>query len=189
MIAKAAFVVLSGVIIIGGILIAMENRRLLKEGERAPDFTARLNTGALFSLAEHRGKHNIVLFFYPKDFTYNCTKEVCSFRDNYDVLKRYDAVLVGISYDDAGSHQAFIAQHRLPFPLISDTDKSIARAYGAQARFGGLFGGAKRVTYVIDKKGVIRSVVHSEVFVGEHVAVALEVLKKLEAEEGSLAKQ
>lgn len=167
----------------------MERRGLLREGERAPHFVGRLNTGATFSLADQIGKHNVVVFFYPKDFTYNCTREVCSFRDNYDVLKRYDAVLVGVSYDDAGSHQAFSAQHRLPFPLLSDSDRSIAKAYGAEARFGGLLGGAKRVTYVIDKKGVIRGVVHSEMFVGEHVAVALDVLKKIEAAEGSFTKQ
>ena len=120
-----------------------------------------------------------MLFFYPKDFTSGCTKEVCSFRDNYQQLLKYDAVLLGVSVDSEDSHLAFIKQHNLPFPLISDTGKSIARDYGTARRFMGLVPGSKRVTYVIDKSGRIRSVIHHEVLIGRHIAGVVEALKNL----------
>ncbi|MEK7250305.1 MAG: peroxiredoxin [Bacteroidota bacterium] len=168
------------ILILGGILFASESRSLLKEGDTAPNFTSQLCTGETVSLSDYRGKNNVVLFFYPKDFTPGCTKEVCSFRDNYGEVKKYDAVLLGVSYENQSSHQSFIAKHHLPFPLISDLDKSISKAYGTATRFGGLIPGAKRVTYVIDKQGVIRSVLHHEVLIGKHLDGVMEALRKLE---------
>jgi peroxiredoxin Q/BCP len=133
------------IIVIGGILVASESRSLLDEGDTAPNFTSVLSRGKTISLSDYRGKKNVVLFFYPKDFTPGCTKEVCSFRDNYDELKKYEAELFGVSYDGEASHQAFINKYNLPFPLISDADKSISKAYGTANRLGGLMPGAKRV--------------------------------------------
>ncbi len=167
------------IIVIGGILLASESRSLLNEGDTAASFTSKLSTGETISLNDYRGKKNVVLFFYPKDFTSGCTKEVCSFRDNYDEVKKHDAVLLGVSFDGENSHQSFIEKHRLPFPLISDVDKSISKAYGTAHRFGGLIPGAKRVTYVIDKQGVIRRVLHYEVLIGKHLDGVIEALKKL----------
>lgn len=95
-------------------------------------------------------------------------------------MRKYDAVLLGVSFDGESSHQSFIEKHNLPFPLVSDEDKSISKAYGTTNRLGGLMPGAKRVTYVIDKQGVIRSVIHHEVLIGKHVDGVIEALKKLE---------
>lgn len=165
-----------------GILFFSNSRGLLKEGDMAPDFSAKLTTGEVISLMDYRGKKNVVLFFYPKDFTSGCTEEVCSFRDNYQALQKYDAVLLGVSADDEDSHRAFIKQHGLPFPLVSDTDKSIARAYGTATRFMGLVRGSKRVTYVIDRSGRIQNVIHHEVLIGKHIAGVVFALKRLSNE-------
>lgn len=167
------------ILVLGGILLASERRSLLSEGNTAPNFTAKLSTGEFVSLIDYRGKKNVVLFFYPKDFTPGCTKQVCSFRDHYDHLLRYDAVVLGVSADGAESHQRFIAQNNLPFPLISDADKSISSMYGAAGWFGGFIPGMKRATFVIDKQGIIRSVLHYEVLIGKHVEGVIDALKKL----------
>ncbi len=173
------FLICLALILAGGILFLFNSRGLLEEGDIAPDFTTTLSTGETISLKDYQGKKNVVLFFYPKDFTSGCTAEVCSFRDNYQELQNYDAVLLGVSADNEDSHQAFIRQHGLPFPLVSDTDKSITRAYGTASRFLGLVHGTKRVTYVIDKSGAIRAVIHHEVLIGKHLTGVIEALKRI----------
>jgi len=120
-----------------------------------------------------------VLFFYPKDFTPGCTAEVCSFRANYEALTQCDAVLLGVSFDDEQTHEAFMHRHRLPFSLISDRDHAIARAYGADGRLWGMLPGAKRLTFVIDKEGIIRRIVHHEIQIGKHLDGVLEALREL----------
>lgn len=154
--------------------------RILKEGDPAPDFEIRLANGESVTLSSMRGKRNVVVFFYPKDFTPGCTAEVCSFRDRYEEMTKQDAFLVGVSHDDEATHQAFVRKHRLPFPLISDHDHAIARAYGVDARLGGILPGAKRVTFVIDKQGIIRRVLHHEFLVGRHTTGVVETLQQLE---------
>ncbi len=163
----------------GDMVTHQHMKRILKEGDVAPDFDIPLKDGNAVPLSSLRGKRNVVLFFYPKDFTPGCTREACSFRDRYEDIVKYDAVLLGVSYDDEESHQAFIRKHRLPFPLVSDSDRAIARAYGVDARLGGILPGVKRVTFVIDKQGVIRRILHHEVLVAKHVAGVLETLQQL----------
>lgn len=152
---------------------------MLREGLSAPDFQAWLTTGEEVRLSDFRGRKNVVLFFYPKDFTPGCTAEACSFRDNYDEIRRYDAVMFGISPDSEASHKQFIRRHRLPFPLISDREGAVARAYGAGGRLGGLLPGIKRVTFVIDRAGVIRAVIHHEFLIRKHLEGILEALQRL----------
>jgi peroxiredoxin Q/BCP len=152
---------------------------MLREGLSAPDFQARLTTGEEVRLSDFRGRKNVVLFFYPKDFTPGCTAEACSLRDNYDEIRRYDAVIFGVSPDSEASHEQFIRRHRLPFPLISDRDGAVARAYGASGRLGGLLPGIKRVTFVIDRAGVIRAVIHHEFLIRKHLESILEALQRL----------
>ena len=100
---------------------------MLKEGTQAPDFKATLDSGESFSLSDQRGKQNVVLYFYPKDFTPGCTREACTFRDNYDDIKQYDAMIIGVSTDSVDSHQRFREKHELPFPLIADPDKKLVK--------------------------------------------------------------
>lgn len=127
----------------------------LSKGITAPNFTAKDDSGNTVSLADFEGK-TVVIYFYPKDDTPGCTKQACSFRDSYSEYEDKDIVVLGVSMDDATSHQAFKDKFSLPFPLIVDTDGTLAQAYEVE---GG--GYAKRVTFVIDSKGVIKKVYES----------------------------
>jgi thioredoxin-dependent peroxiredoxin len=124
----------------------------LTVGTSAPAFTAKDTQGKTVSLTDFAGK-NVVLYFYPKDDTPGCTKEACSFRDNYAVYQGKDIAVLGVSADDEGSHQQFTEKFNLPFPLLADVDRSIMQTYDVD---GG--GYAKRVTYVIDPQGAIAHV-------------------------------
>ncbi len=120
---------------------------------KAPDFTAKDTQGNTLSLSDFAGK-TVVLYFYPKDDTPGCTKEACSFRDNYSAYQAKDVVVLGVSTDDEASHQAFTSKYNLPFPLLADVDGSITKAYDLYSEMNGM-GYAKRVTYVIDGQGSI----------------------------------
>lgn len=148
----------------------------IQAADRAPDFTLPSHTGQTVSLAEFRGKQAVVLFFYPKDGTPVCTKEACSFRDAYEDFVQAGAVVVGVSSDSAERHQAFANGHRLPFVLLSDPDGSLRRAFGVPKTLG-VFPG--RVTYVIDKEGIVRHVFRSQFAADRHVAEALTVVRQL----------
>ncbi|HEY9860183.1 MAG TPA: peroxiredoxin [Candidatus Obscuribacterales bacterium] len=124
----------------------------LSVGDTAPAFTAKDTNGNTVSLSNFAGK-TVVLYFYPKDDTPGCTKEACSFRDNYSQYQGKDIVVLGVSIDDEASHQQFTQKFNLPFPLLADVNGAITKAYDVD---GG--GYAKRVTYVIDSNGTISNV-------------------------------
>ena len=148
---------------------------LLAAGSPAPDFKLPDANGQFHSLSDYKG-NIVVLYFYPKDDTPGCTKEACNLRDNYKILQDNGIVILGVSYDNAESHQKFIAKHQLPFTLLSDTNKKVADLYGAK---GGILGfiGAKRITYLIDKKGNIMHV-FDNVDTGSHAEQILAFLKE-----------
>jgi len=149
----------------------------LKVGSKAPDFEGLTDEGHRFKLYEVVGKKNVVLYFYPKDETPGCTAEACSFRDNWEEVKKYDAVVVGVSSDSVESHKQFKMRHSLPFTLVSDPDKNIRKLYDVK---GSLM--PPRVTFVIDKEGVIRHVYDSQLNATAHVKEALSALKKIVGE-------
>jgi thioredoxin-dependent peroxiredoxin len=124
----------------------------LSVGTSAPSFTATDTQGNTVSLNDFRGQ-TVIVYFYPKDDTPGCTKQACSFRDNYEDYQAKNIVVLGVSADDQAAHQAFTEKYNLPFPLLVDTDRSIIQAYDVD---GG--GYAKRVTYVIDENGTISHV-------------------------------
>lgn len=133
----------------------------LKEGDKAPAFTAKDQNGKEVSLADHKGK-TVILYFYPKDDTPGCTAEACSFRDNYQSLlsKGYD--VIGVSVDDEKSHKKFETKYQLPFTLISDTDHSIVEAYGVWGEknmYGKKYMGTIRKTFIIDGEGTISKII------------------------------
>lgn len=133
----------------------------LKEGQKAPEFTAADQDGNTVSLGQFAGK-KVVLYFYPKDDTPGCTAEACDFRDNYQGLKAKDIVVLGVSVDDEKSHQKFAAKHSLPFTLLADTDKKIVEAYGVWGEknmYGKKYMGTNRTTFVIDENGVIAHII------------------------------
>lgn len=121
----------------------------LSVGTTAPSFTVKDTQGNTVSLSDFSGK-TVVMYFYPKDDTPGCTKQACSFRDNYTEYQGKDIVVLGVSMDNEVSHQKFTEKYSLPFPLLADTDGAITKAYDVE---GG--GYAKRVTYVIDGGGKI----------------------------------
>jgi len=154
----------------------MKVAKLLAVGDTAPSFRLPTSNGSYVSLADFLGKKNLVVYFYPKDFTQGCTAEACSFRDSYESFKDLGAEVIGISSDSQDSHRGFAQRHHLPFILLSDMDGSARKAYGVKKTLG-LFPG--RVSFVIDKKGIIRHVFSSQSRATAHVGEALNVLKSL----------
>ena len=148
----------------------------IQVGHVAPDFTTEAHVGRQISLAEFRGRKVVVLYFYPKDESTVCTKEACSFRDAYEDFVQAGAVVIGVSSDSVESHQAFASGHRLPFILLADTDGSLRGTYGVPRSLGILPG---RVTYVIDKQGVVRHIFSSQLSADRHVAEALSMVRQL----------
>lgn len=136
-------------------------------GARAPDFSLPDQNGNIQTLAAFSGRW-LVLYFYPKDDTPGCTKEACSFRDGLHKFDAANATVVGISVDSRESHQQFAQKHRLPFLLLADTGGNVARRYGVLMDWG-VFRMAKRVTFLIDPKGVIHRV-YPDVDPGRHAA-------------------
>lgn len=142
----------------------------LAVGELAPPFVATTGDGTTIRLADYVGKRGLVLFFYPRDGTPVCTKQACAFRDSYSKFVDAGFEVVGVSSGSPTSHRAFAEQHRLPFPLISDSDGSLRALYGASKAMGIIPG---RVTYVIGRDGRIL-MVYSAMFASEeHVRRAL----------------
>ena len=151
-------------------------------GDTAPDFTLTSQKGENVTLSQFRGKKNVVLYFYPKDETPDCTREACTFRDAYELFTDLGAEVIGVSADTVESHKAFAEHHGLPFTLLSDVDNAVRKLYGASSTLGIIPG---RVTFIIDKKGVVRHVFSSQLQPEKHIEEAREVLKKFDDEEKS----
>jgi peroxiredoxin Q/BCP len=145
-------------------------------GDRAPDFDVPQADGARLRLTDVLARGPLVLYFYPKDDTPGCTAEACSFRDAYAAFVDGGAQVIGVSSDSANAHAAFAQKHRLPFPLASDAGGALRKAFGVPKAFGMLPG---RVTYVIDRGGIVRAVVNAMFAPQKHVDTALEVIKTL----------
>jgi peroxiredoxin Q/BCP len=147
-----------------------------REGDRAPDAELTLHTDETIALADLWRDRVVILFFYPKDGSLVCTKEACAFRDAYEEFLDAGATVVGVSGDSADSHRAFAEQHRLPFLLATDADGALRRAFRVPKTMGILPG---RVTYVIDRQGVVRRVFSAQFAADRHVREALDSLGQL----------
>jgi len=152
----------------------------VKVGDKAPDFTLPSQMGDNVTLSEFIGKKNIVLYFYPKDESPGCTKEACSFRDSYEELTRLGAEVLGVSGQSVESHKSFATHYGLPFILLSDEDNTVRKLYGVPSTMGIIPG---RVTYIIDKKGVVRSIFSSQTQAAKHVQEATDALKQIEQDQ------
>jgi peroxiredoxin Q/BCP len=140
--------------------MAKEIELKLKEGDKAPDFSAETSGGGRASLSELKGKQ-IVLYFYPRDDTPGCTKEACAFRDAYSDFKKRGAVVLGVSTDPIKSHDKFTEKFKLPFPLLADPEKKIVEAYGVwgeKSFMGRKYMGTNRVTFLIGSDGRIKKI-------------------------------
>ncbi|WIL21991.1 peroxiredoxin [Geothrix sp.] len=145
----------------------------ITEGTKAPAFEAQDQNGATIRLADFQGKSVVVLYFYPKDDTPGCTAEACSLRDGFAELKAAGAVVLGVSADSTQSHKAFAEKFHLPFSILADPDKRIIEAYGVKMP---LLGFAKRVTFLIDRQGIVRKVL-TDVQTRAHDQQVLALLK------------
>lgn len=135
-------------------------KSLLKENDLAPDFTLPDETGIEHNLSEFKGK-TIVLYFYPKDDTPGCTKEACSFRDNFSQLTSKGAIVIGISKDSPKSHEKFKIKYNLPFILLADEKAEVIKLYdcwGTKNMYGKIIEGTLRKTFIIDKDGIIKKI-------------------------------
>ena len=152
---------------------------MVKEGNKAPDFSGKNQDGKPVKLSSFKGKKNVVLYFYPKDMTPGCTTEACDFRDQFKEFK--DSVILGVSIDPPERHRKFIDKYDLPFELIADENKKIVGKYGIwqeKKLYGKTFMGIVRSTFIIDKKGVVQKV-FPKVKVKEHVDKVLQALKEI----------
>lgn len=154
----------------------MSDKRV-EVGDVAPDFELASQTGQKVRLKDVIGKKPIVLYFYPKDFTAGCTTEACTFRDNFEVFKDMGAEIIGVSSDSVESHLDFAKKYNLPFTLLADVNGKVRELYGVPKAAGGLFPG--RVTYIIDRMGVVRYIFESLTHAEQHVQEAIRVLKLL----------
>ena len=145
----------------------------IQVGNPAPDFTIKTHSGEEIRLRDFREKQAVVLFFYPKDNTAICTREACAFRDAYEQFVEAGAVVIGVSADSLESHDAFAAKHNLQYHLASDADGSLRRLFGVPKTLVFLPG---RVTYVIDKQGIVRLVFNAQLSADGHVQEALKAL-------------
>jgi peroxiredoxin Q/BCP len=150
----------------------------LEVGDKIPNFSAKDSYGNDFESNSIIGKKPVVLYFYPKDNTPGCTAQACSFRDQYEDFKDLGADVIGISSDSESSHQKFSKQYNLPFMLLSDGNKKLRTLFGVKTNLFGLLPG--RVTYVIDKNGIIQLIFDSLVSTN-HIPKALNIIKKLAA--------
>jgi peroxiredoxin Q/BCP len=152
----------------------MEGR--IQVGDKAPDFSLKSQTGQIVSLHDYLGKKAVVLYFYPKDMSTGCTKEACAFRDSYEDFKDAGAEVIGVSSQSQESHSIFSLTYNLPFLLLVDEGAEVRKLYGVPSSLGVIPG---RVTYVIDKQGIVRHIFSSQVDIQGHVREALQVLRSL----------
>lgn len=156
----------------------LEKAMTIAVGDQIPDVTLTAPSGEAVSLKSLIGDKAIVLYFYPKDDTPGCTKEACGFRDRYTVFQEAGADVIGVSGDSQAAHQQFISKYQLPFTLLTDTGNAARKAFGVPATLGLLPG---RVTYVIDKNGVVRHIFNSQFNFQGHIDQSLKVVQQLAA--------
>lgn len=148
----------------------------VQAGDKAPDFTLPSQSGEQVRLSDRIGSHVVVLYFYPKDNTSGCTAQACAFRDSYEAFTDAGADVIGVSSDSVDKHAGFAGKHKLPFTLLSDAGGQVRKLYGVPHALAVLPG---RVTYVIDRDGVVRNVFNSMMNISGHIDHALETVKSL----------
>lgn len=149
---------------------------MLNKNDKAPDFTLKDQHGQLFSLKENLGKKILVIYFYPKDFTPGCTREACSFRDQYEIFKEAGADVIGISSDSESKHFKFSEKYQLPYRLLADPGGKVRRKFGIKGDLLGLIPG--RATFVVGKDGYI-ALAFQRMQPDLHIDLALKTIQKL----------
>jgi peroxiredoxin Q/BCP len=149
----------------------------IKIGDNCPSFTLQDQDGKLCDINALIGEKNLIIYFYPNDDTPVCTKVACMLRDIYVEFKDLGCEVIGISSDSISSHKSFAQKHRLSFTLLADTSGKVRKQFGVPGNLFGLIPG--RVTYIIDKQGVVRGIFNSLLDPAGHLKSAFETVKKL----------
>jgi peroxiredoxin Q/BCP len=150
------------------------NMHKVQVGSKVPEFTLLDQNGKEFDIKDVLGKENLVIYFYPKDDSPGCTKEACSFRDQYEVFSQANAKVIGISGQSVESHKKFAEKYHLPFTLLSDKDNTVRKLFGVSTGFI-----PGRVSFVVDKTGTVVYTFDSQMQATRHVEEAMRVLKNL----------
>jgi thioredoxin-dependent peroxiredoxin len=151
-----------------------QTQNKIQVGSKVPEFSLLDQYGKEFHSKDIAGKEKLVIYFYPKDETPGCTKEACTFRDNYEVFSNAGARIIGISGQSVESHKKFAENHNLPFTLLSDPDNKVRKQFGVKS--GPIPG---RVTFVVDKTGTVVYLFDSQTQAARHVEEAMRVLKEM----------
>jgi peroxiredoxin Q/BCP len=174
---KKIIIVISATI--GIVLLLLLNKKeemkIIEIGDKVPNFILKDQNGNSFNIENEIGKR-MVIYFYPKDDTPGCTKEACKFRDDFESFNDLGASVIGISADSVTSHKKFEEKYNLPFTLLADVDNKVRALFGVPKSMIFLPG---RVTYVIDKKGIVRYIFNSQFGAEKHIENALNKLKEL----------
>ena len=149
----------------------------IKIGDKCPDFSLLDQNGEMVAIKDSIGEKNIVIYFYPKDNTWGCTKQACSFRDSFQDFVDLGCEVIGISTDSVDSHKMFSTKYNLNFKILSDIDDEVRAKFGVPKSLFGLIKG--RVTYIVDKQGFIVWEFNSQLNSESHISKAIEVLKEL----------
>jgi len=155
---------------------SVNNMKQVQKGSTVPQFALPDQNGKLFDITTVLGKKNLVIYFYPKDDSPGCTKEACTFRDQYEVFQEADAEIIGISSDDVESHRRFAEKYRLTYTLLSDEDGKVRKLFRVPSDLFGILPG--RVTYVINKQGIVVHTFDSQLQAEKHIEEALAALKR-----------
>lgn len=155
----------------------MSQSNKLEIGDTIPAFTLKDQNNNDFDIESYRGKKPMVIYFYPKDDTPGCTKEACSFRDEFEVFSDLNVEVIGISSDNVASHKKFAKKYHLPFTLLADTKKEVRKLFGVPNGLLGLLPG--RVTYVINKNGIIEHIFDNQFNAEKHITESLAILKEI----------
>lgn len=174
---KIILVVLLVIFIMLIINNTMNQPTKLEVGDTIPAFVLKNQHGENFDIDKYRGKKPMVIYFYPKDDTPGCTKEACSFRDKFEVFTDLGVLVIGISSDNVTSHKKFAEKYNLPFTLLADTKKTVRKLFGVPSSLLGLLPG--RVTYIVDKNGVVVSIFDNQFGAEKHITEALTSLKAM----------
>lgn len=149
----------------------------LEVGDTIPIFTLKDQDNNDFDIDKYRGVKSMIIYFYPKDDTPGCIKEACSFRDEFEVFTDLNVEVIGISADNVASHKKFAEKYRLPFILLADTKNKVRKLFGVPSSLMGLLPG--RVTYVINKNGIIAHIFNSQFGAEKHITESLSILKEI----------
>lgn len=168
------FILLSALALTLTLLSCGGNAENLKESDYAPDFTLQDADGNSYSLSSYKGISPVVIYFYPKAGTPGCTKQACGIRDNWSKFSENGIVVLGISVDSKEDIKEFILENNLNFPLLSDSNKEVSKAYGVLNNLGL----ASRITFVVDKEGKIAQIIR-EVDVQKHADQVFDIAMKL----------